>query len=459
MSLRSIQVRLTLWYSASMTIGLVFFAGVMWFALKHRLVADIDERLADQVSGLQAGIDSEANAKEHFVIQEETAEFSRELPEHTYVQLRDEAGRVLVANADKGVTIPIVGVSGYQTTELAGKPFRMFNSAIRHGGKVYGTAIVASLEDVEEIIHDFRNLLLLLIPGILGFSTFGGYWMSRRALAPVDGITQVAKSITVQNLSRRLEVPDTCDELQRMSEAWNEVLERLDGAVQKIVKFTADASHELRTPVAVIRAAAELSLRSDREPDQYKETLRIVEREAKRMTDLTESLLTLARMDSNIVDMPLASVDIGQLSTELVHHLDPVAADRGISIRTQYDPSRSIALANEAGIRRLILILLHNAIKYTSPGGDVLLSSVPGNGRLWITIRDSGEGIAPDHMPHIFERFYRADSARSTHEGAGLGLSIAKTIADIHGTKIEVSSAPGLGSSFTFSLYEGESFT
>src|SRR5215467_8432922 len=123
MSLRSIQVRLTLWYSASMTIGLVFFAGVMWFALKHRLVADIDERLADQVRGLQAVIDSKANANEHFVIEEETAEFSRELPEHTYVQLRDETDRVLVANTDKKVTIPIVGVSGYQTTELTRKPF------------------------------------------------------------------------------------------------------------------------------------------------------------------------------------------------------------------------------------------------------------------------------------------------------------------------------------------------
>jgi heavy metal sensor kinase len=460
MSFRSIQVRLTLWYSAVMALGLGLFAGVMWFALQHRLVADVDERLAEQVSGLQAVIEGETTANERSVLQEETAEFARELPEHTYIQLRDESGRVIVTNTSEGETIPVERVPGYQTIEFVGKPFRMFNGAIKHGGQVYATTVVTSLEDVEEIIHDFRNLLLIVIPAILGFSSFGGYWMSRRALAPVDGITRVAKSITVQNLSRRLDVPDTCDELQRMSEAWNEVLERLDSAVQKIVQFTADASHELRTPTAVIRTAAELALRSDRETDQYKETLRIVEREAKRITELTESLLTLARMDSNSVDMPLVPVDVRQLSTELVRHLSSVTAERRISIRAECDLSRSIALANEAGLRRLILILLDNAIKYTNSGGNVALSLVRGNGRLWITVRDSGEGIAPEHLPHIFERFYRVDAARSKHEGTGLGLSIAKTIAEAHGTKIEVQSAPGSGSSFTFSLLEyGGSFT
>jgi signal transduction histidine kinase len=436
-----------------MAVGLGLFAGVMWFALQHRLVADVDERLAEQISGLQDVIDGEGGAKDPSTLPEETTEFARELPEHTYIQVRDETGRVII-NTDERVAIPFAGNRGYETIALQGKPFRMFNSVIKEGGKVYSATFVASLEDVQEIIHDLRNILFLTIPALLGFSTFGGYWMSRRALAPVDGITRAAKSITVQNLSRRLEVPDTCDELQRMSEAWNEVLERLDSAVQKIVKFTADASHELRTPVAVIRAAAELSLRSDREPDQYKETLRIVEREAKRITELTESLLTLARMDSNTVDMPLIAVDIGQLSTELVRHLASVAAERGISIRAECDRSRSIALANEAGIRRLILILLDNAIKYTNSGGDVVLSSVYGDGRLRITIRDSGVGIATEHLPHIFERFYRIDPSRSKHEGTGLGLSIAKTIADVHGTKIEVESVPGLGSSFTFSLFE-----
>jgi signal transduction histidine kinase len=293
-----------------------------------------------------------------------------------------------------------------------------------------------------------------MIPAILAFSALGGYWMSRRALAPVDDITRAAKSITVQNLSRRLEVPETCDELQRMSEAWNEVLERLDGAIQKIVKFTADASHELRTPIAVIRTAAELALRTDREPDQYKESLRIIDHEAQRITELTESLLTLARMDSSTVEMPLAPVNIGQLGNQLLQHLRPMASERGITLRSESDLSRSFAMANELGVRRLLLILLDNGIKYTREGGTVLLSVVPVDRRLCITVRDSGEGIGPEHLPHIFERFYRVDAARSVNDGAGLGLSIAKTIADVHGTKIEVESTPGGGSSFTFSLLE-----
>jgi heavy metal sensor kinase len=434
-------------------IGLFVFAGMMWFALERRLVADVDERLQDEIHGLQTLIDSESEANSDSALRDEIVELARELPEHTSIQLRDGAGNVIVSGGD--ITgIPAGGPSGYRTIGVGRKPFRLLNISIRHGDRILAATVAASLEDVEEIVRDFRNLLFVTIPAILVFSALGGYWMSRRALAPVDDITLAAKSITVQNLSRRLAVPDTCDELQRMSEAWNEVLERLDSAIQKIVKFTADASHELRTPIAVIRTAAELALRTDREPDQYKESLRIIDHEARRITELTESLLTLARMDSGTVEMPLARVDIGQLSNQLIRHLMSMASERGITLQTECDPSRTFAMANEPGIRRLLLILLDNGIKYTRPGGTVLLSVVPVNGRLCITVRDSGEGIGREHLPHIFERFYRVDAARPVNDGAGLGLSIAKTIADVHRTKIEVESTAGRGSSFTFSLLE-----
>jgi signal transduction histidine kinase len=159
-------------------------------------------------------------------------------------------------------------------------------------------------------------------------------------------------------------------------------------------------------------------------------------------------------MDSGTAEMPLAPVDIGQLSNQLVRLLHSMASERGITLRTECGHARSFALANEPSIRRLVLILLDNGIKYTRPGGTVLLSVVPINGRVYITVRDSGEGIGPEHLPHIFERFYRADAARTVNDGAGLGLSIAKTIADVHRTKIEVESTAGQGASFTFSLLE-----
>jgi two-component system heavy metal sensor histidine kinase CusS len=452
MSLRSIQVRLTLWYSLVLILGLGLFGTAMWFALEHRLIADVDERLAQESQSIQEVLDAEREEHES-AMKDEIVEFARELPEHTFIQVRNDANDVILSTSDQ--TPPVrFGPSGYQTADTGAIRFRVLNVVLKHHEKVYTTAIGASLEDVQEIMKDFRNLLLLMIPVILGFSTFGAYWMSRKALAPVDDITRAAKSITVENLSRRLVVPDTCDELQRMSEAWNEVLERLDVAVQRIAKFTADASHELRTPIAVISAAAELALRSDREPDQYKDALQIIRTEAARITELTESLLSLARMDFNTLDMPLAAVNMGQLVTELSRHLDPVAAEKRIAFTTGFPGNQVLVLGNHAWIRRLLLILLDNAIKYTQPGGTVGVDMRTANGKVFVMVRDSGPGIAPEDLPHIFERFYRADPARSLTEGSGLGLSIAKRIADQHQTRIEVETALGSGSSFNFALLE-----
>ena len=261
----------------------------------------------------------------------------------------------------------------------------------------------------------------------------------------------MAKSITVQNLSRRLVVPDTSDELQRMSEAWNDVLQRLDTAIQRIRQFTADASHELRTPVALIRATAELALRSEREPEYYRASLSTIESEATRMTDLTESLLVLARTDSNSVEMPLGPVDLNRIITEVAALSRPAAETRGLTLNAMPVGGPATVLANEAGIRRLLFILLDNAFKHTPSGGTVTLSTKLAEGKVTISVCDSGEGISSEDLPHIFERFYRADRSRSSN-GAGLGLSIAQMIADLHGSKIEVESTVGSGSCFCLSL-------
>jgi len=340
---------------------------------------------------------------------------------------------------------------GYSTLDAGNQPYRVFNTRIIYEKKPYDAVLAVPLTDVRVMMRDFRNLLLLMIPLVLSIASFGGYWISRRALAPVDEITRVAKSITVQNLSRRLEVPDTSDELQRMSEAWNDVLHRLDTAVQRIRQFTADASHELRTPVALIRATAELALTQEREPRYYRASLSTIESEATRMTDLTESLLALARTDSNSVDMPLAPADLNRIVDEVAGLNRPAAEMRGISLKADLAGGPAVALANEAGIRRLLFILLDNAFKHTPAGGRVTLSTTVSDQTVTISVCDSGEGIAPEDLPRFFERFYRADRSRSSN-GAGLGLSIAQMIADLHGSKIEAESKLGGGSCFRLSL-------
>jgi two-component system heavy metal sensor histidine kinase CusS len=275
--------------------------------------------------------------------------------------------------------------------------------------------------------------------------------MSLRALRPVDEITSVARSIGVQNLSQRVAVPRTGDELQRMSETWNEVLERLEISVKRIRQFTADASHELRTPLALIRASAELALRREREPEEYRQSLRAIEAEAEHMTALTESLLTVARADAAGFDMALAATDLTELVNAAVHQNEAVAAARGIRLIAHTNGQPALAAANANGIHRLLLILIDNALKHTPAGGTVTVSAAAADAGAELSVEDTGEGIAPAALPHIFERFYRGDRARSS-SGFGLGLSIAQAIAQAHGSEIAVKSTPGAGARFSLPL-------
>lgn len=279
----------------------------------------------------------------------------------------------------------------------------------------------------------------------------GGYWLSRRALAPVDAMTRAARSISVESLSQRLPVPNTGDEIERLARAWNQVLERLETSVERIRQFTADASHELRTPTALIRATAELALRRERESDDYRKALADIEREAGRMTELIESMLALARSDGSRSQMPLAPVDVNRLAADVAAQSEILAQDKGVRIQTHTAMENALAEANEAGLRRLLRILVDNALDHTAAGGTVTVSVAPQNGSVDLAVRDTGEGIPPSALPHIFERFYRADEARAG-KGAGLGLSIAQVIARAHGTQIEVESKLGEGSCFRLAL-------
>jgi signal transduction histidine kinase len=248
-----------------------------------------------------------------------------------------------------------------------------------------------------------------------------------------------------------LPVPGTGDEIERLARAWNQVLERLETSIERIRQFTADASHELRTPTALIRATAELALRRERESGDYRKALADIEREAGRMTELIESMLALARSDGSRSQMQLAPVDVNCLATDVAAQSEILAQDKGVHIETHTAMENAMAEANEAGLRRLLRILVDNALDHTAAGGTVTVSVAHQNGSVDLAVRDTGEGIPPSALPHIFERFYRADEARAG-KGAGLGLSIAQVIARAHGTRIEVESRLGEGSCFRLAL-------
>jgi signal transduction histidine kinase len=267
----------------------------------------------------------------------------------------------------------------------------------------------------------------------------------------VDQITAVARSISLRNLSSRIAVPRTGDELQRMSETWNEVLERLDAAVKRIRQFTADASHELRTPLAIIRATAELALRKERDPGEYRRALGEIENQSALMTDLTESLLTIARADFEGFDMPLGATDLQELADAEVQRHRARADAKGVRLDFTAGP-RVVARANGPGLGRLLGILIDNAIKHTPAGGAITVSAAARAGGAVLSVEDTGEGISAADLPHIFERFYRADPARGGGSGFGLGLSIAQAIAQAHGSRIVVDSSPGAGARLSLTL-------
>jgi heavy metal sensor kinase len=310
------------------------------------------------------------------------------------------------------------------------------------------------LDETRAVMNDFRKLLLLLIPAVLIVSCLGGYWLSSRALRPVDAITMVAGAITLRNLSQRIALPNTGDELQRMAETWNQALERLEDSVKRIRQFTSDASHELRTPLALIRATAELALRKDRDSEGYRTSLRQIEEEAWRMTELTESLLTLARADANSLSFAMKPTDIAEVAHSVARQNAAIAEQRGIALRDGDGGSGGPIEVNAdpSGIRRLLLILVDNALRHTPSGGTVTVAAAGDPDGVTLSVEDTGEGITADALPHVFERFYCADAARSSGSGFGLGLSIAQAIAQAHGSSIEVKSSPEAGTRFSMRL-------
>ncbi len=275
----------------------------------------------------------------------------------------------------------------------------------------------------------------------------GGAWLSHRALRPVHDIASAAIAISIENLSGRLPVPATGDELAYLSGVLNTMLARLEAAVQTLSQFVADASHELRTPLAVILTGAELAVRRLRTPESYRRSLGEIAQEARRMTQLVEDLLFLARGGRDIVETRLEPVDIRDIAREVCAEARTLAEARGIRVTVALPRDAAVVVGNPGALHRLLLALLDNAVKYSREGGNVNVEVNRDDSRVCVAVQDFGAGIAERDLPHIFERFYRADRARGDG-GYGLGLALAQTIAKAHGAAIEVSSVEDSGSVF-----------
>jgi heavy metal sensor kinase len=452
----SIRVRLAVAYFVSVGVVLGALAVGSYVTMRASTVRAIDISLRYQLDALES--------------------FLRERAATPLAQLGEELAR----GAQAGSLFQLAGADGtplYQSPGLArhgiridasapsesarfrdagpsGWPVRLASRRITVGGKVVVIEAAEALRSYRSSWREYGRAMWLLAPALAAVAAGVGYWMSGRALAPVDRIIAEADAIgSERGLSARLSVPPARDELRRLSETLNAMLARIEESVLRMTQFTADASHELRAPLALIQMAAEHSLRRERPREDLVESLETVLREARRMSQLVDDLLLLARADAGLRKGEPAVTDLAQVVRDVADRTRPLAMAKSIAFLLDADASPAPVAGEAALLHRLVLILVDNAIKYTPERGSVRLALSTTYNAASVDVVDTGIGIDAEDVPRLFDRFWRADEARSRGTGgSGLGLSIAKWIVDASAGTLTVSSEPDRGSTFRVTL-------
>ncbi len=457
---RPIRVRLTLWYVLLLTIVLVAFSGTLYLALSTSLHNDLDDVLHNSAALVINSLQVDARGQLTTRSGQPLLWSDPEEGEHFW-RVLDAAGQVVEQAGVREASAPpiapgvlaqaLAGREVFQTVRVKDDPIRVYTASLNQGQVIGVIQVGLSLDDVNDTLHTVRWILMLILPITLVVASVGGLFLANRALRPVDRITYTAQSISAHDLSQRLDLDLPDDELGRLARTFDAMIARLDEAFRRQRRFTADASHELRTPLTIIKGDLSLALARRRDTDYYHGVLTEVDEEVDQMSRLVDRLLALARADAEGISIHRQTVDLGVLLTDLVKQTRPLAEAQGLDLATQMASDLQGHVDPDV-VTQVVLNLLDNAIKYT-PSGLVHLSAGHDGGEIQIAVSDDGPGISPEHLPHIFERFYRVDRARSRElGGAGLGLPIARELARAHGGDITVHSVPGEGSTFTVHL-------
>jgi heavy metal sensor kinase len=450
----SIRFRLTAWYALTLALVLSIVAIGARMAMQASVYETLDNNLRIRAQSVRQFMEGSSTLAPGPFAEELRTEGARGLgggmfricgAHHESVYQSADLNQLLLPSCPDSASL----AESVETTRLGRRLERAFTLPLITNESSFTIQVYESLRDIHESFERFDAMMWIGVPLLLGLASFGGYWMSRKALAPVDRITQDARSISIASLSERLKVPRSQDELQRLTVTLNDMLARLDSSVRQMRQFTADASHELRAPLTLIRTAAEFSLRRERTREELSDAMRKVLHESERTSALVDSLLLLARADSGMDGLQFAPVDLCDLAHDACEQARTLAGPKQIDVHSEIPESPIELSADEHALRRVLLILLDNAVKYTSPGGTVQLQAGIRDGDAFVTVTDSGIGITAEDLPHIFDRFWRADKVRSREMGgAGLGLSIARWITERHGGTITARSEVGSGSTF-----------
>jgi heavy metal sensor kinase len=445
----SIRWRLTLWNTLALALVLLGFSAVVYAMLAHALYERVDHSLLAVYQELEAKTNPDVpywikEAKEHHnmacVVYDSTGnvyERTEELPSRG-VPAKPDRNEPGPSYAD--LTLPILGHQ------------RTLQATVNLKGKELTVLLMAGLEEVDRERHELLVVLAMAVPACLVGAGGLAYFLARKALAPMKRLHRLTEEITADRLDRRVPVANPSDELGHLTRTINAMISRLEHSFAEIRRFTADASHELRTPLTAIRTEAEVALGRSLPPAEHQHLLGSILEECDRLTRLTDQLLTLSREDAGVARQEWAPVDLAAQVHGVVDTMRPVAEAKGLELHVV--GSAAVPMQGDAArLRQVFYNLLDNAIKYTPQGGKIVVGIETKGQAAVVTLRDTGIGIPPEHLPRVFDRFYRVDKARSREEGGtGLGLSIAKTIVAAHGGQIELASVPGQGTTCTVTL-------
>lgn len=449
----SISLRLTFWFSAIFLCGFIVFGAFIWLDLgaslrggRDRTLGRRAERLADL---LEKPEDDPARS-----LEKKYSDFVEGTPEGRLIQVYSLSGSRLLPEANAPAVPfpwPNVSPSGTQFRSdvwLNGQPYRVFVRSSKLNGAPVRIFAAGQLTDDRNLQGRLAEILERSIPVMLLASALAGYFISRRALKPVVRLTESARSITIGNLAARLPVSPIDDELAHLAETCNDMLSRLDQAVKRITQFTADASHELRSPIALIRTTSEDALHIDGLNTDAAQAFANIVRETDHSSRLLEDLLLLARSDAGRIQLAFEPVFLADIVRNNVERCGPLIQRKQQRVIVQI-PDEELQLRGDAPmLRRLIWILLDNAIKYTPCGGRIEVTLVRDGQCARLTVSDNGIGVPEEMLPHIFDRFFRVDASRSEQEGTGLGLAIGKWIAVAHRATITARSLNRDGTTF-----------
>lgn len=460
MRIRSIRTRLTLWYSSLLTVTFLLLGGTAYGLLVYNLSRDMDAALTGVAQALARQAPRGFRTSFPSDVDQVFRRFFGFSPFDRYFEMRDPLGhrdpRWPLARSEKLPLSPTAlknAAEGHATVEtvegIGQSPVRVLTFPVVEAGRVSNLIQVGmSLESMYRTRRRFLLILAAVLPLVLLLAGGGGWMLAHKALTPVDRMTDAARRISADHLAERLEETGARDELDKLAKTLNEMLGRLDAAFRQTRQFSADASHELQTPLTILKGELEVALRSPRSPDEYQRILKSALEEIDRIAHLVEGLLLLARADAGVLRMDRQPVDLSQL-VEAVYGQAKVLADTH-SLTLDLGPVEPISLQGDyERLRRLLLNLVDNGIKYTPPGGQVTLSLHRDGEWACLQVADTGIGLSGEEQELVFQRFYRAAEARSRGEGgAGLGLCIARSIAEAHGGNIQIASHPGQGSTF-----------